>query len=122
MASTYGYLTAANLENFTGIDYSTVDAVAYSDARVELIITSAEEIINGLLGVSVAQTITNAITISTKFLSAWLLWQSMANLGYAHADPQGIYLLTWEQILYLVQSFLNETGPNVESIPMTGAN
>jgi hypothetical protein len=122
MASTYGYITAATLENFTGIDYSIVDSVAYSDARVEVIITSAEEIVNGLMGVSTAQTVTNAITISTKFLSAWMLWQSMANLGYTLKEPQGIYLLTWDQILNLVQKFLNETGPNVEGIPMSGAN
>lgn len=121
MASTYEYLTLANLEKFTGIDYSTVNSTAFADANVEMIITTAEELINGLLGVSTAQTVTNAITISTKFLSAWLMNQNMEDLGYGTENTNPIYELSWKEIIELVKTFLN-SDVGVDTIPMSGAD
>jgi hypothetical protein len=121
MASVYGYLTLANLENYMGIDLSAVDSVALSDARVEFHITSAEEYINALLGVSAAQTITNAITIATKWLSAYSINHILQGLGYGVASDNPIYDWTWKELITEVKTILtSDTG--VDSIPMSGAD
>ncbi len=124
MVSVYGYLTLENLELFTGIDYSTVDSTRLTDATVEMNITTAEELINGFLGVSTAQTITNAITVSTKFLAGWLLNSLQESLGYSPESPNPIFLLSWIDLINLVKNTL-ETGDQenmVVSIPMSGAS
>ena len=123
MASVYGYLTLENLELFTGIDYSVVNATALADANVEMNITTAEELINGFLGVSTAQTITNAITSSTKFLSGWLLNSLMESLGYSNEKPNPIFLLSWIDIVALVKGILaGDQDTIIDSIPMSGAS
>ena len=124
MASVYGYLTLANLELFTGIDYSTVDSTALADANVEMNITTAEELINGFLGESTAQTVTNAITVSTKFISGWLLNSLMTSLGYSSDSPNPIFLLSWIDLITLVRTTLEggDQDNSVISIPMSGAS
>ena len=123
MASVYGYLTLANLELFTGIDYSVVNATALADANVEMNITTAEELINGFLGVSTAQTVTSAISSSTKLLSGWLLNSLMESLGYSNEKPNPIFLLSWVDIVALVKGILaGDQDTIIDSIPMSGAS
>ena len=123
MASVYGYLTLANLEVFTGIDYSVVNATALADANVEMNITTAEELINGFLGVSTAQTVTSAISSSTKLLSGWLLNSLMESLGYSNEKPNPIFLLSWVDIVALVKGILaGDQDTIIDSIPMSGAS
>ena len=50
MASTYGYITVANLEAYESTNYGNINATLYSDANVEAKITIAERIVNGLIG------------------------------------------------------------------------
>ena len=124
MVSVYGYLTLENLELFTGIDYSTIDSTRLTDATVEMNITTAEELINGFLGVSTAQTVTNAIAVSTKFLAGWLLNSLQESLGYSSESPNPIFLLSWIDLINLVKNTL-EIGDQenmVLSIPMSGAS
>lgn len=121
MASVYEYITLADLEDFTGIDYSTIDATAFHDDHVNMNITTAEELINGFLGVSVAQTVTNAITLATKFLSGWFLNKIINNLGYRTENTNPVFELTWDQIIKLVKDILN-SDVGVDSIPMQGAD
>jgi len=123
MASVYGYLTLENLELFTGIDYSVVNATALADANVEMNITTAEELINGFLGVSTAQTVTSAISSSTKLLSGWLLNSLMESLGYSNEKPNPIFLLSWIDIVALVKGILaGDQDTIIDSIPMSGAS
>ena len=123
MVSVYGYLTLANLELFTGIDYSTVDATALADTNVEMNITTAEELINGFLGVSTAQTVTSAISSSTKLLSGWLLNSLMESLGYSNEKVNPIFLLSWVDIVALVKGILaGDQDTIIDSIPMSGAS
>ena len=123
MVSTYGYLTLANLEKFTGIDYSTINATAFADDNVEMNISTAEELVNAYLGVSTAQTITNAITISTKFLTGWLLNNRIVNLGYGTENTNPVFELSWIEITNLVKEILEgDEDIMVTSIPMTGAS
>ncbi len=123
MVSVYGYLTLANLELFTGIDYSVVNPTALADANVEMNITTAEELINGFLGVSTAQTVTSAISSSTKLLSGWLLNSLMESLGYSNEKVNPIFLLSWVDIVVLVKGILaGDQDTIIDSIPMSGAS
>ena len=123
MVSVYGYLTLANLELFTGIDYSVVNPTALADTNVEMNITTAEELINGFLGVSTAQTVTSAISSSTKLLSGWLLNSLMESLGYSNEKVNPIFLLSWVDIVVLVKGILaGDQDTIIDSIPMSGAS
>ena len=121
MASTYGYTTLATIENLTGIDFSTVDATAFSDARVDAAITSAEQLINGYLGETADQTDTDGLETCANFITLKLLSNKMINLGYqdiaAQMDELGL------SIPDILKMFLEETQDSfAESIPMSGAS
>jgi len=123
LVSTYGYLSLENLEKFTGTDYSTINATAFADANVEMNISTAEELVNSFLGVSTAQTVTNAITFATKILSGWLLHSLIEKLGYGTENANPLFLLSWKDVVDLVKGILQ--GDNdimVQSIPMSGAS
>lgn len=122
MVSTYGYTTLAAIENLTGVDLSTVDAVAFSDARVEAAITSAEQMINGFLGDTTDQTTTDGIATCANFITLKLINNKMINLGYQEiTNNLDILNLTIPEMFEL---FLNETQEDyvVASIPMSGAS
>ena len=121
MASDHAYTTLAAVENYTGIDYSVVDATALSDIRVDAVISLAETIINGYLGQSDILTVTDGITTAAIIISAKLLDGKMELLGYnleGHT-PMDLIELSIKDILTM---FLHETEDSfVESIPMSGA-
>jgi len=121
MASTYGYTTLAAIENLAGIDYTTVDSVAFSDARVEASITAAEQIINGYLGETADQTDTDGLATCANFITMKLLNNKMIALGYQEiTNNLDILNLTIPEILGM---FLHETTDSfVDSIPMSGAS
>lgn len=116
---TYGYLDGDVFEDYIGMDLSTINATIFSDANVVAIITAAEEFINAYLGVSVAQTVTNAITVCTK-LYARLNTETILNgIGYYEEDT---YSLTEPQVIVLVKELLAANDVvGVDSIPMSGA-
>ena len=121
MASTYGYTDLATIENLAGIDYSAVDAVALSDARVDATITAAEQIINGFLGETADQTDTDGLETCANFITMKLLNNKMITLGYQEiTNNLDILNLSIPEILGM---FLHETTDDfVESIPMSGAS
>lgn len=121
MASTYAYTTLANIENLIGIDLSAVDSGAFSDARVEAQITSAEKLINAYLGETADQTNTDGIESCAVYITLKLIKAKMIALGYMDIAEQIDSLgLSIPDILNM---FLNETQDDfVESIPMSGAN
>ena len=119
MVSVYGYVSLANLENFTGIDYSAVDAVAYTDARVEANITLAERMVNAYLGVSTGQTKSDGIVTATTLISQRILHDNMVELGYATEEPVkfNVYI---DSIMAMWLKGDAET--QITSIPMSGAS
>ena len=121
MASTYAYTDLATIENLVGIDLSTVDSVAFSDARVDAQITSAEQLINGYLGETADQTDTDGLETCANYITLKLIGNKMINLGYQDiAANMDLLNLTIPEILKL---FLQETQDDfVESIPMSGAS
>ena len=123
MASTYGYATLADVENYTGIDYSTVDSVALADGKSEKKITIAERIINAYLGVTTGQTVTDGIKSCTIILAAHFLHQNLIVLGYDEGEGGHSDDLLGMKIPDILTMFLDETADSfVESIPMSGAS
>lgn len=122
MASTYGYTDLATIENLTGIDFSVVDGTAFSDARVDAMITAAEQLINGYLGETADQTDTDGLETCANFITIKLLHNKMINLGHAELEEAGIDALNLS-IPDILKMFLHETQDDfVESIPMSGAS
>ena len=121
MASVYGYATLANVEAFTGIDYSTVDSTAFSDANVEYTISIAEYMINAHMGATGAQTITDGVTITTVMIAALLMDNKMQHLGY-HGEEGHIKELIGMDIHQILTHFLGDVNVGVDAIPMSGAN
>ena len=121
MASTYAYTTLENIEDLTGIDFSAVNATAFTDDRVNAAITSAEKIINGYLGETIDQASTDGLETTTVYITLKLLKSKLINLGYTDIAAQMDELnMTIPEILKM---FLDETQDTfVESIPMTGAS
>ena len=119
--STYNYLTTAALEAATGIDYSVINA-KFSDVAIEARITYVEELINGILGVSTAQTVTNQITSAVKFGAAWMMNYAIANLGH-RSEGNPAYDIAWATMYTMLEKILLRTDSTVgvDSIPMSGA-
>jgi len=121
MASTYGYTTLAAIENLMGIDLSAVDSTAFSDARVEAAITTAEQMINGYLGVTSDQTTTDGIATCANLITIKLLNAKLISLGYQDLTYTALDL-TNLPVPDILKLFLNQTQDDfVESIPMSGA-
>ena len=118
--STYAYLDEDVFEDYIGIDLSTVDATVFSDANVTAIVTAAEEFVNAHLGVSAAQTVTNALTVCTKLYARLGAERILNGIGYYETDT---YTLPEREVITLVKSLLRGNDlVGVDSIPMSGAN
>ena len=94
--STYGYITVANLESYTGIDY-LVTSATYTDVFVEVQISMAERLVNQIC--VVAPGATDGSYFATMVLSERLMRNVMVGDGFAAEMPQSIvaffdYLIT----------------------------
>ena len=119
MASDYAYITITILEEYTGIDYSAVDADAFHDDKVNKKISIAERMVNGYLGVSTAQTATNAIKSCVTIIAAGILHTNMKILGYNLEGDSYEY----KDPLSVLDFFLKgDVDVMVDSIPMSGAS
>ena len=85
MGSTYGYITVAELEAFTGINYETTFAT-YVDAFVEAQITLAEMTYNTMC--VQAPGATDAAKVATFILAERYMRNVMFVDGYAEEAPQ----------------------------------
>jgi len=85
--STYGYITVANLEAYTGIDYETTSAT-YTDAFVNAQISMAERLVIQMC--IVAPGTTDGSYFATMVLSERLMRNIMVGDGYAAEMPQSI--------------------------------
>ena len=115
MSSEHSYATIANVENHTGIDYSTVDATAFADANIEATITIQEQKINAYLKVTSAETVTDGIKMCTIVLSAKSLYKQIKTL-YPDNTTNIDYL---DDLEYMV-SFLGESSNKRDFALKTG--
>ena len=88
MVSTYGYITVAQLEAYTGINYETTSAV-YTDAFVEANISIAERVVRSI-AVDPPATATDEIFAATMILSERFMRNVMVTDGYAVEMSQDI--------------------------------
>ena len=117
--STYSYLTGANLELFLGLDLSVIDATIFHDDNIGPLITGAEERVNAHLGVSAAQTVTNAISVCTKLYCRLHVEQVLNAIGW---NEEKSFTMTEQEIIKLATELLGFDDPvGVDSIPMSGA-
>lgn len=118
MVSTYEYITLAELESDTGIDYSTVDTAFFTDAAVDLTITLAERRVNGYLGVSSKQSVTDAIKSATLTIAGFFMDNQMKHRGY-HKDTPFVTINIEETLEFYLGS---DRSLGVSAIPMYGAD
>ncbi len=88
MVSTYGYITLAALEVYTGINYEATFAT-YIDAFVDAQISLAERIVRSI-SVNPPATATDEIYAATMILSERMMRNVMVVDGYAAEMPQSI--------------------------------
>ena len=74
--------------------------------------------INGILGVSTAQTVTNQITSAVKFGAAWQMNYLMNALGIT--SEVSVYDVPWDKMYETLKKILH-SSVGVDSIPMSGA-
>jgi len=117
--STYSYLTGAALELFLGLDLSAIDATIFHDDNIGPLITGAEERVNAHLGVSAAQTVTNAISVSTKLYCRLHVEQVLNAIGWNETQ---VFTMTEKEVIALAKELLaKDDVVGVDSIPMSGA-
>ena len=106
--SVYTYCTGDELEAYTSIDYSAISATRYSEALVMAKVTLAERMVNGYLGVTTGQTVTDGIKMATITIAAKLLRISTSYLGYHDETPE---LALVEMSIYsILRTFLGESS------------
>ena len=118
--STYGYITGDELEDFTGIDYSTIHATKFAEAKVMGKVSIAEKMINSYLGATGAQTVTDGIEAATLVISAKILHQSLIGLGFHDKEEHRLELVDMS-IRSILRLFLGYDA-GVDAIPMSGAD
>lgn len=112
MVSTYGYITLAALEAYTGIDYEATYAT-YIDAFVDAQISIAERAVRSMC-VNPPTTATDGIYAATMILSERFMRNVMIADGYAEEKPQSIR----DFFDYLIDILLAKQQGMVDSIPI----
>lgn len=92
MASDYEYITVAELETYTGIDYSAKDAT-FTNGVIEAQISLAERIVNDIKRGSYSGTIPDDVVAATYLLSKRLMNNLMIEFGYGSEGDQIIQVL-----------------------------
>lgn len=112
MGSTYGYITIAELEAYTGIDYETTSAV-YTDAFVEAQISLAERAVRSMC-VDPPTIATDSIEAATMILSERFMRNVMVTDGFAPEMPLSIKTF----FDYLIDVILAKNQGMVDRIPI----
>ena len=115
MASLYGYITVANLEAYTGIDYATTKAT-YTDAFVEANISIAERAVNTMC-IEAPSSTTDGVYTATIILSERFMRNVMVIDGYAEESPEPIKAFFDKLIEIVLQA---DVYSPVDSIAMQG--
>lgn len=115
MASAYGYITVADLEAYTGINYESTSGV-YTDAFVEAQISQAERAVN--TECIVAPGATDAAIFTTLVLSERFMRNVMFIDGLASEVKQSVKVF----YDYIIGRLLKvDKYSNVSIVPMSGA-
>lgn len=88
MASTYGYITVAELELYMSIDFGALTKT-YSDAQVEAWITQAERMINAHTQTTFTGTIPDGVIYITTDISYKIAINHMIDDGLDPIDNKG---------------------------------
>ena len=115
MASEYGYITVANLEAYTGINYETTDA-GYTDAFVDAQISIAERSVNSMC-IEAPSSVTDGVYAATLILSERLMRNVMVIDGYAEESKQSIIDFFDKLIEIILKPSVYSP---VSSVPMQG--
>ena len=116
MGSTYGYITVANLEAYTGINYESTSAT-YTDAFVEAQISLAERVVNSICIESPSST-SDGVISATLILSERFMRNVMVIDGFITATPDSIKRF----FDYLIEVILKKDKYTPSGIvPMSGA-
>jgi hypothetical protein len=83
--SAYQYISVADLENYTGHDFSALKN-GYSDTVIEAWISLAERMINGLINTSYMGTIPDAIKSATLLLTSRIARNRLMDDGFLEED------------------------------------
>ena len=115
MASEYGYITVANLEAYTGINYETTSAT-YTDAFVLAQISIAERVVNAIC--IVAPGVTDASFAATMILSERFMRNVMFIDGFAKQAEQSVKVF-FDYLIDLILKGDKYTPCGI--VPMSGA-
>jgi len=116
MASLYGYITVANLEAYTGINYEATKAT-YTDAFVEAQISLAERVVNAMC--IEAPGATDGGVSATLILSERFMRNVMVIDGYAEEEKGSIKAF----FDYLIEVILKaDKYSPCGIVPMSGAD
>ena len=118
--SEYSYATVAQLEAFTGIDYSVLHATNFTDVKIEAKITMAERMVNAFLGVHGAVTITDGVIMATIIIAAKILHNNVVKLGLFDKEEDQTEMIDMS-IPAILRLFLRP-DVGVDAIPMSGAD
>ena len=119
MASIYEYAALADVEAYTGLDYSVINA-QFTQVNVDAKISIAERMVNGYLGKDGAQTITDGIKAATIMIAAKILHLNLADLGF-HGDEEHTQEIVDMSVQSILRMFLGYDA-GVDAIPMSGAD
>ena len=81
MVSEYEYITVAELEAYSGMDYSAIDSL-FTNTVIEAQISNAERIVNGIKRSSYTGTIPDDVEAATYILSQRLMNNMIIEYGY----------------------------------------
>jgi len=118
--SEYGYITGDELEAFTGLDYSAINATVFTEALVMGKVSIAERMINSYLGVTTAQTKTDGVITCTMVISAKILHTNLIGIGYYTKEDYELELIRMS-VPAILRMFLR-TDVGVDAVPMSGAD
>lgn len=81
MVSIYQYITVAELEAYTGMDYSAIDAL-FTNTVIEAQISNAERMVNGIKRQSFSVTPPDDVEAATYIMSQRLMNNMIIEYGY----------------------------------------
>lgn len=98
-ASEYGYITVAQLEAHTGVDYSVLDAT-FTDGVIEAQISLAERIANDIKRQSYS-TAPDDVVAATYLMAKRLMNNLMIEFGYGSEEDQIVQVLD-EMVVHIL--------------------
>ena len=119
MVSEHEYAALADVENFTGIDYSAINATKFTQTTIDAKITIAEYMVNGYLVTSADQTTTDGIKAATIIITAKILHNNLIELGVHDKEEHTLEIIDMS-IPTILRMFLGESSKKRDFALITG--